>query len=129
MQRAATVEADVVGDVDQRIDRPEPHGGEPLLDPGRRPRIIDAAKVATGKTRTGVGRRGWKSKLDLDWTGEVAVDAGDGRLGLEPAPSRRGKVAGDAAPSPAIGAGGGPVSPDPPAGRGPAHPQAPPRPA
>ena len=46
VQRPAAVVGDEVGDVDQRVDRAQPDRGEPLLQPGRRRAVLDAAHQA-----------------------------------------------------------------------------------
>ncbi len=46
MQRAAAIEGQVVGDVDQRVDRPQPDGAQPLLHPFGRGAVADAAHEA-----------------------------------------------------------------------------------
>ena len=49
MQRAAAVEGDEVGDVDQRVDRPQADGGEPLLQPVGRGAVLDALAPGAGR--------------------------------------------------------------------------------
>ena len=52
MQRAAAVKRDKIGDVDKRVDGPQPDCGQPLLQPvGRRP-ILDATHETQSECRT-----------------------------------------------------------------------------
>ena len=67
MQRPAAIEGDVVGDVDERADRPEPDRAQPLLHPFRRRPVRHAAhqakresgaqmRVVRARNRDGPGR-------------------------------------------------------------------------
>ena len=107
VQRAAAVEADVVGDVDQRIDRPQPDGFQPLLHPGGRGAVLDAADVAAGEARAGIARLGREIELDVDGAIVVALDAGDLLLRLQLAEAGGRQIAGDAAHAGAVGTVGG----------------------
>ena len=97
VQRPSPVETDVVGHVDQRIDRPQANRAEPLLHPGRRLADADTPEVTARETGTGVGRCGGKLELDLDRAAKRAFDARQLWLGFERAQAGRRQVAGDAA--------------------------------
>ena len=56
VQRAAAVEGDEIGDVDQRVDGPEADGGEPLLQPVGRRAVLDAAHQPQAEGRAQFGR-------------------------------------------------------------------------
>ena len=73
MQRAAAVVGDEVGDVDQRVDRAQADGGEPLLQPVGRGAVLDALDQAQAEGRTERGR-GAEIERDLDRAGERALD-------------------------------------------------------
>ena len=107
VQRAAAVEADVVGDVDQRVDGAQADGLEALLHPGRRGAVADAPDVAAGEAGAGVARFLGEVELDVDGAVVVALDAADLLLGLELAEAGGGEVAGDAAHARAVGPVGG----------------------
>ena len=107
VQGAAAVEADVVGDVDQRVDGAQADGLEALLHPGRRGAVGDAPDIAAGEARAGVARLLGEVELDVDGAVVVALDAADLLLGLELAEAGGGEVAGDAAHARAVGPVGG----------------------
>ena len=104
VQRPAAIEADVVGDVHQRIDGPQADGLQALLHPRRRGAVLDAADVAAGKARTGALRALGEFEPDVDRAVVVALDAGDFLFRLERAEAGGGEIAGDAAHAGAIGA-------------------------
>ena len=99
MQRPAAVIGDEVGDIDQRIDRAQPDRGEPLLQPGRRRHVLDAAHQAQPEGGTKLGR------LDphLHRAREFAADRLDGPV-LERPHVGGGEIAGDAVDAGAVGA-------------------------
>ena len=90
MKRAALVEADIVGDVDQRRDRPHADGAQTALHPVGRRAIGDAAHHTAKERRAGFGIVG----ADSDRVGEVAMHGGDGAR-FERADAERGEIAGD----------------------------------
>ena len=67
MQRTAAVEGHEVGDVDQRIDRAQADGREPLLQPLRRRAVLDAAHQAQREARAQRRRR---AEVELTDTGQ-----------------------------------------------------------
>ena len=74
VQRPAAVESDVIGDVDQRADRPEPDRPETLLHPFRRRTVANAAHEAQRKGGT-KPRVGWREiETDAGRAVEAAVD-------------------------------------------------------
>ena len=89
MQRAATVQADQVGSIDQGVDRAKPHGPQSRLQPLGRGAVSDASDQSSGKHRTGIAIH-----LDRDRAGERASHRRD-RLFDEIANPSSGKVAGD----------------------------------
>src|SRR5690349_17759191 len=91
VERPPAIEADVVGDVDDRIDRPQADRLQALLHPGWRRTVRDAANVAAGKARAGVLGALGKLEPDVDRAFVLALDARDLRLRLqlpEPAGSK-----------------------------------------
>ena len=103
VQRAAAVEGHVVGDVDQRADRPEPDGAQALLHPFRRRPVRDAAHQAQreGGAEMRVGRR--EIETHLGRAIEGAVDRLRRRR-LEGSEARRGEIARDAGDAGRVGA-------------------------
>ena len=91
MQRPAAVVGHEVGDIDQRIDRPQADRGETLLQPLRRWAIPDPAHQAQREART---QRGILDG-DVHRAGEFALDGLDGGI-PELAHVGSGKIAGDA---------------------------------
>ena len=65
VQRPAAVEGQVIGDIDQRIDRTKTDGDQPLLQPFRAVTILDAPERAPGETRAKM-RIVAKIERDLD---------------------------------------------------------------
>ncbi len=63
VQRPAAVVGDEVGDVDQRIDGPQPDRGEALLQPGRRRAVLHAAHQPQRKA---AAERGRGAEVELD---------------------------------------------------------------
>ncbi len=51
VQGPATIEGDVIGDIDQRVDRTEADGAQALLHPFRRRAVLDAAHEAQRESR------------------------------------------------------------------------------
>ena len=103
VQRPAAVEGDEVGDVDQRIDRPQPDRGQPLLQPIRRRPVLDAAHETQRERRT-QRRRGAELERDVHRTGKLALDRLDRHI-LEFPHVGGGEVARDAVHAGAIGRG------------------------
>ena len=97
MQRAATVEGDEVGDVDQRVDRPQADGGEPLLQPVGRGAVLDAFDQTQAEGRAQFRR----FDLNFHRAGERALHR-LGRAVLEVADRRGAEVAGDAVDAVAV---------------------------
>ncbi len=97
MQRPGAVVGHEVGDIDQRIDRPQPDRDQALLQPFRRRSVPDAAHQTQREARAQCG------VLDshLHRAGEFALDGTDSRV-LELAHVGGGKVAGDAVHAGAI---------------------------
>ena len=102
VQRPAAVVGDEVGDIDQRIDRPQPDRGQPLLQPVRRRAVLDAAHQAQREGRTQRRRRA-EIERHLHRTGELALDRLDRRI-LELAHVGGGKIARDAVHAGAVAA-------------------------
>ena len=101
MQRPAAVEGDVVGDVDQRVDRPQPDGDQPLLQPFRRRPVVDAAhqaqrEAAAQRRRVGEVERHLHRRLAM------SLDGHDRRR-LQRSQARGREVAGDAVDAGRIG--------------------------
>ena len=91
MQRPGAVIGHEVGDIDQRVDRPQPDRGQALLQPFRRRAVLDAAHQPQRKARTQCG------VLDrhLHRAGEFALDLLDAGI-PELAHVGGGEIAGDA---------------------------------
>ena len=94
VQRAAAVEGDEVGDVDQRVDGPQTDRGEPLLQPVGRGSVLDALDQAQAESRAERRRRA-EIERDLDRAGEGALHR-LGRAVLEGADGCRAEIARDA---------------------------------
>ncbi len=97
MQRPSAVEGDEVGDVDQRVDRPQADGREPLLQPVRRGAVLDAFHQAQAEG----GAQFRRFNRDLDRAGERALHR-LGRAVLEVADRRGAEVARDAVDAVAV---------------------------
>ena len=97
MQRPGAVEGHEVGDIDQRVDRPQADRGQPLLQPFRRRAVLDAAHQPQRKART---QRGVLDR-HLHRAGEFALDRLDAGI-LELADVGGGEIAGDAVHAGAI---------------------------
>ena len=91
MQRTGAVVGHEVGDIDQRVDRPQPDRGQALLQPFRRRAVLDAAHQPQRKART--QRRVLHRHLHR--AGEFALDRLDGGV-FELAHVGGGKIARDA---------------------------------
>ena len=102
VQRPAAVVGDEVRDVDQRVDRPKPDRGEPLLQPFRRRPVLDAAHQPQPERGTQRRRRA-ESSVTFDRAGEFALHRLD-RGVLELAHVGRAEIAGDAVDAGAVGA-------------------------
>ena len=101
MQRPGAVIGDVVGDVDERVDRSQADRLQPVLQPsGARP-VLDVPRYATGEHRTGRGALPVEVEFNRHGIGEAAFDRLD-RVLLELTKAGRGEVAGDAAHAEAI---------------------------
>ena len=105
VQRAAAVEGDEVGDIDQRRDRPEADGAQAGLQPGWRRAVRNTADQPADEERAGLGCD-VRGQVDRDRTGELAGNRDDLR-GLQPAQAASGEVAGDAGDPQRVGAVGG----------------------
>ncbi len=103
MQRPAVVEGHVVGDVDQRVDGPQPDRGQPALHPGGRRAVADAAHEAEPESRAEVLVPGREIEPHRDRLGESALD-GANRDGLQAAEPGRREVARDSVDAGGIGA-------------------------
>ena len=99
VERAAQVEGHQVGDVDQRGDRPEPDGLEPVLQPLRAGAVLHVAEKAADHAGTG-GLVGQVAQ-PLDRALEAALDGHRGRA-LEGAQAGGGEIAGDAEDAQAV---------------------------
>ena len=106
MERARQIEGDVVGDVDQSRDRPEPDGGEPVLQPSGAGSVTDIAKHPPDDEGAGIA----VIRREIAPPGKRALEPALDRRRIErleaPHPGR-GEVAGDAADARAVGAVGG----------------------
>ena len=100
MQRPAAVEGQIVGDVDQRVDRPQPDGAQPPLHPFGRGAVADAAHQPQ---REGGAERGLQVERHLDRAVEAALDGRDRRRPQRAQPRRR-EIAGDAGDRRGVGA-------------------------
>ena len=102
MERPAAVVGNVVGDIDERVDRAKPDRFQPPLQPLGRRAVLDAAHEPPGEDRASIGVRFVEFERDRDRVGEAAFD-GAARVRLEfPEPGRR-EVAGDAADAKTVG--------------------------
>ena len=101
MQRPVAVVGNEIGDVDQRRDRPEADGAEPVLQPLRRGAVPDAADQAADEERAGLaGNVG--GEIDADRAGFDSCDGLHfGRAQL--AEAARGEIAGDAGHAEGVG--------------------------
>ena len=91
MQRPGAVVGHEVGDIDQRVDRPQADRGQALLQPFRRRAVLDAAHQPQREART---QRGVLDR-HLHRAGEFALDLLDRRV-LEFAHVGGGEIARDA---------------------------------
>src|SRR4030095_4049782 len=96
VKRAGAVVGDVVGDIDQRIDRPDPDCFQLSLQPFRRRAVLDIAHQPPGEDGAGVGSLSVEFELDRDWVLGAAFD-GFNRVFLELAEASGSEVARDAA--------------------------------
>ncbi len=94
VQRAAAVDRQQIGDVDQRVDGPEADGAELLLQPVRRRVVPDAAHHAQAKQRAEL--RIVEVEHDLDRARIGAAHRLDHFRRGENAKLRRGEIAGNA---------------------------------
>ena len=101
VQRAAAVIGDVVGDIDQRVDRAEPDRLQPALEPVGGGAVLYPAHQAPGEDRAGIGALLVELKLDRDRIGKAAFDRLH-RVLLQLAELGGGEIAGDAAHAEAI---------------------------
>jgi hypothetical protein len=99
VQRPAAVEGDVIGDVDQRVDRPEPDGDQALLQPFRRRSVLDPPHQPEREAGAQIGRL----ERDGNRAFALAFDRFD-RAGLQRAEPGGGEVAGDAVNAGGVGA-------------------------
>ena len=104
VQRPAAIESDEIGDVDQRIDRPQADGGEAALQPWRRRPVVDAADQPQRKAAA-ERRRGAEVERRRARGREGALHRLDRRV-LERADVGGGEVARDAVHAGAVGAVG-----------------------
>ena len=95
MQRPAAVEGDVVGDVDQRVDRAQADGRQPLLQPLRRRAVLDAAHEAQRERRAERMASAPKSSVTATGQGNSPL-TGLRRAILERAEAGGGEIARDA---------------------------------
>src|SRR5262249_37940497 len=102
VQGAAAVQADVVGHIDQGVDRALAYRLQALLHPGGRHAVAHTADVAAGEARAGVACLLREVEPDVDRAVVVALDAGDLPLRLQLAEAGRREVAGDAAHAGAV---------------------------
>src|SRR5208283_5415854 len=72
MKRAGTVESQVIGDIDERIDRPQPDRREPPLHPRRTWPIANAFDEAQRKGWGEMRVLGHEIEPDLDWTRKIS---------------------------------------------------------
>ncbi len=103
VQWPATIDRDEIGDVDQSADRAQTDCAQALLQPVGRWTVADAADVAAGKYRAGVGGIGRELEEDIDRAFVVALDRAELGLRLELAETCRRQIAGYAAYAGAIG--------------------------
>ena len=94
MQRAAAVEGDVIGDVDERADRPQADRPQPLLHPLGRRAVGHAADEPQGEGRAEMPVLGREIETHAGRAIERAF-IGFGRGRLELSKSRRGEIARD----------------------------------
>ncbi len=105
VQRPAAIEGEVIGDVDERVDRAQADRAQALLHPLRRRAVLDAAHQA--QREGGAEARVVGGEIERD--GGRAVEAsGDGRrrLRLQRPQARRGEVARDSRDARRVGAVG-----------------------
>ncbi len=102
MQRPVAVVGEVVGDVDQGVDRPQAHRGQLALQPLRRRSVLQAADQPPREGRAGVRSR----DADFEGTWEGALHRRHRQV-LQAADAGRGEVAGDAGHAQPVGPVGG----------------------
>ena len=113
MERAAAVIGDVVGDIHQGVDGPEPNGPEALLHPVRRRTVLDVPDQAAGEEGAGIALGPGEGEGDGDGAVEPALALERGRramheaLGAQRAEAGGCEVAGDAAHAQAVRPVGG----------------------
>ena len=102
MQRPAAIEGEVIGDVDERVDRPQADGAQPLLQPFGRRAVLDAAHEPQREGRAEMRVVGREVERDVDRAVEAAGDRLDRRRLQRPEPGR-GEIARDAGDARRIG--------------------------
>jgi hypothetical protein len=100
MQRAAAIEGDEVGDVDQRIDRAKTNRSKALLQPVGRGAVLDTLDQAQAEGRT-QRMGGAEIERDFDGAGERALHR-LGRAVLEVADGGGAEIARDAVDAGAV---------------------------
>ena len=101
MQGPAEIDGEEVRDVDQRVDRPQPDGRQPILQPFRRGRVSHTLNRPADDPRAGLG--------EIDLPARAAIDRGRylSRLKrLQCAKTGGGEIAGDASDTETIAAVG-----------------------
>ena len=91
VQRSAAVVGKVIGDVDQRVDRTQPDGEEPALQPFRRRAVLHAAHQPQPEGRTERGRRP-KSSVTVTGQGKRPSTGSTARSISCPCRPRRGRA-------------------------------------
>ena len=102
VQRPAAIDHDVVGDIDDGVDRPLADGLEARLHPGGRRAVLDALDVAAGEAGAGVLAARRELEQDVDGAVERAFDAVELLFGLQRAEARGREIARDAAHARAV---------------------------
>ena len=111
VQRTAAVEGQIIGDVDERVDGPQADRGQPLLHPGGRRAILDAAHEAQGEG-------GCQMRVvlrEVEFHGHRAGERASGgldRMVLQLAETRRREIARNAVHAGGVGAVGGEIDLD-----------------
>ena len=104
MQRAAHVQGEIVGDIDQRGDRAQTHRAQAVLDPFRRRAVAHPPDIAPGEERAGL-----RPVTEFEAHGDRALEGPRHGLApaghaLERAEAAGGEVARDAANAGAVAA-------------------------
>ena len=102
VQRTGAVEGQIIGDVDEGVDGPQPDRGEPLLHPGRAWTVRDASHEAQRESRRKMGVLAGEVETGRHRAGEGARYRGD-VASLETPKARGGEVAGDALDAHGVG--------------------------